>query len=286
MIQSDLPENINLVRVTQLIEMALAEDLGQNGDITSSSTVPEDMQFTGVMAARHDMVVAGLWLAERVFHAVDTAIVWTPEVKDGDQVKAGTVLGKVHGPGRALLTAERTALNFLQNLCGIATLAKTYVDAVEGTNTTILDTRKTLPGYRDLAKYATRMGGATNHRMRLDDLVLIKDNHVAVAGSIEAAVKGAKAAGHKKIEVECDTLDQVCEAITLDVDAILLDNMGLRELREAVTIIAGRARSEASGGVTLDTVRAIAETGVDSISIGRLTQSATACDIGLDWHAD
>ncbi len=282
----DLPQGVNADATHRLIEMALAEDLGQGGDITSASTIPADLHFSGAMAARHDMVVAGIWLAERVFNAVNSSIEWKAEVEDGASVKAGTVLGVVKGPARALLTAERTALNFLQHLSGIATLAKTYVDAVEGTGTTILDTRKTLPGYRDLAKYAARMGGATNHRMRLDDLVLIKDNHVAVAGSITAAINGAKEAGHTKIEVECDTLDQVCEAVALDVDAILLDNMGLRELREAVTIIAGRARSEASGGVTLDTVRAIAETGVDSISIGRITQSAPATDIGLDWNAD
>ncbi|MCW8915961.1 MAG: carboxylating nicotinate-nucleotide diphosphorylase [Magnetovibrio sp.] len=281
----DLPQGIDTDATHRLIDMALAEDLGQGGDITSASTIPADLHFRGVMAARHDMTVAGLGLANLVFEKVDPAIEWNSKVEDGATVKAGTILGVVKGPARALLTAERTALNFLQHLSGIATLARTYVDAVEGTGATILDTRKTLPGYRDLAKYAAKMGGATNHRMRLDDLVLIKDNHVAVAGSITAAVNGAKQAGHRKIEVECDTLDQVCEAVALDVDAILLDNMGLRELREAVTIIAGRARSEASGGVTLDTVRAIAETGVDSISIGRITQSAPATDIGLDWNA-
>lgn len=284
--QPTLPEGVSADVAQRLIRDALAEDLGQGGDITSNSTIPADMHFSGVMAARNDMVVAGLGLAGLVFKAVDDAIDWQPQCEDGTFVKAGTILAHVNGPGRALLTAERTALNFLQHLSGIATLAKTYVDAVEGTGAVILDTRKTLPGYRELAKYAARMGGATNHRMRLDDLVLIKDNHVAVAGSITAAIEGAKAAGHAKIEVECDTLDQVREAVEQDVDAILLDNMGLRELREAVEIIGERARSEASGGVTLDTVRPIAETGVDSISIGRITQSAPAMDIGLDWHTD
>ncbi len=291
MTTSGYPEGVGADAVKRLIQAALSEDLGAGGDITSTSTIPEDLIFSGVMAARHEMVIAGLWLAERVFHAVDPAIDWRPEAADGQRVKAGRTLGRVRGPARALLTAERTALNFVQHLSGIATLARAYVDAVDGTNAQILDTRKTLPGYRELAKYAARMGGAVNHRMRLDDLVLIKDNHVAVAGSITAAVNGAKAqgysqAGHAKIEVECDTLDQVREAVELGVDAILLDNMGLRELSEAVAIIGGRARSEASGGVTLDTVRAIAETGVDSISIGRITQSAPATDIGLDWSAD
>jgi nicotinate-nucleotide pyrophosphorylase (carboxylating) len=280
------PDGVSAEAVENLIAVALAEDLGQGGDITSNATIPADVQFKGVMAARHDMVIAGLDIAGLVFKAIDHTIDWHPQSKDGAFVSAGTVLARVAGPGRALLTAERTALNFLQHLSGIATLAKTYVDVVQGTNATILDTRKTLPGYRDLAKYAARMGGATNHRIRLDDLVLIKDNHVAIAGSITAAIQGAKDAGHTKIEIECDTLDQVREALNIGVDAILLDNMSNDQLREAVTLIDGQARSEASGGVTLDTVRAIAETGVDSISIGRITQSAPAVDIGLDWITD
>ena len=281
-----IPEGLNAAVVERLIHDALAEDLGQGGDITSAATIPADYHFQGVMAARHDMVIAGLGLAGLVFKTVDPAIQWQSDVKDGDSVKAGDVLARVSGPARALLTAERTALNLLQHLSGIATLAKTYVDAVEGSGATILDTRKTLPGYRQLAKYAARMGGATNHRMRLDDAVLIKDNHIAVAGSITAAIQGAKDAGLSPIEVECDTLTQVREALTIGVDAILLDNMSTDQLVEAVAIIDGQARSEASGGVTLQTVRAIAETGVDSISIGRITQSAPAVDIGLDWATD
>lgn len=280
------PEGVNAAVVERLIHDALAEDLGQGGDITSAATIPADMHFQGVMAARHDMVIAGLGLAGLVFKTVDPAIQWQSGVKDGDSVKAGDVLARVSGPGRALLTAERTALNLLQHLSGIATLAKTYVDAVKGTGATILDTRKTLPGYRELAKYAARMGGATNHRMRLDDAVLIKDNHIAVAGSVTAAIQGAKDAGLSPIEVECDTLDQVREALTGGVDAILLDNMSNEQLRECVALIGDQARTEASGGVTLQTVRAIAETGVDSISIGRITQSAPAVDIGLDWVTD
>lgn len=285
-VPNTLPAGLTPERVEHLIADALAEDLGTGGDITSNSTIPEDLHFQGVLAARHDMVVAGLDLAWLVFATVDDTIHWQAQCQDGDVVKAGDVLAHVSGQARALLTAERTALNLLQHLSGIATLAKTYVDAVAGTDTTILDTRKTLPGYRELAKYAARMGGVTNHRMRLDDAVLIKDNHIAVAGSITAAITGAKNAGHSPIEVECDTLDQVREALDVGVDAILLDNMSIEQLVEAVALIDGAARSEASGGVTLETVRAIAETGVNSISIGRITQSAPAVDIGLDWQTN
>jgi len=281
-----IPDGVSAAVVERLIRDALAEDLGTGGDITSNSTIPADMRFQGVMAARHDMVIAGLGLAGLVFKTVDDTIDWQSDAQDGDTMKAGDVLAHVSGPGRALLTAERTALNLLQHLSGIATLAKTYVDAVAGTGATILDTRKTLPGYRELAKYAARMGGATNHRMRLDDAVLIKDNHIAVAGSITAAIQGAKDAGQSPIEVECDTLDQVREALSIGVNAVLLDNMSNDQLRECVATIGDQARTEASGGVTLQTVRAIAETGVDSISIGRITQSAPAVDIGLDWATD
>ena len=281
-----IPEGVNAAVVERLIHDALAEDLGPGGDITSAATIPADMHFQGVMAARHDMVVAGLGLAGLVFKTVDPATEWHSDVEDGDSVKAGDVLARVSGPGRALLTAERTALNLLQHLSGIATLGRTYVNAVAGTGVSILDTRKTLPGYRELAKYAARMGGVTNHRMRLDDAVLIKDNHIAVAGSITAAIQGAKDVGLSPIEVECDTLTQVREALSVGVDAILLDNMSNTQLREAVALIGDQARTEASGGVTLQTVRAIAETGVNSISIGRITQSAPAVDIGLDWTVD
>ena len=283
-----IPEGVSRDATLRLIDMALAEDLGTGGDITSAATIPEDVHFTANLTARHDMVVAGLGLAGLVFKTVDAAIHWRADIEDGQRVDAGTVLAIVSGPARALLTAERTALNLLQHLSGIATLTRCYVDAVQGTGATILDTRKTLPAYRELAKYATRMGGATNHRMRLDDAVLIKDNHIAVAGSVTNAIQGAKDAGHRPIEVECDTLNQVREALAANggegVDAILLDNMNTDQLREAVALIGDQARTEASGGVTLDTVRAIAETGVKTISIGRITQSAPAVDIGLDWN--
>lgn len=280
-----IPEGVDADTTLKLIAAALAEDFGSGGDITSAATIPAHVCFTANLVARHPMTVAGLGLAGLTFKAVNPNVDWLSEVEDGAQVEAGTVLATVSGPARDLLGAERTALNMLQHLSGIATLARRYVDAIAGTGATILDTRKTLPGYRELAKYAARMGGATNHRMRLDDLVLIKDNHIAAAGSLKQAVQGAKDAGHAIIEVECDTLDQVREALGFEVDAILLDNMDLQQLREAVALIGDQARTEASGGVTLDTVRAIAETGVKTISVGRITQSAPAADIGLDWNA-
>jgi nicotinate-nucleotide pyrophosphorylase (carboxylating) len=194
-----------------------------------------------------------------------------------------TRLAEMEGPARGLLTAERTALNLLQLLSGIATLTSQYVERIRGTGCTLLDTRKTIPGLRRLSKYATRCGGAANHRMGLYDGVLIKDNHIAVCGGVGEAVRRAKAQGRPNIEAECDTLDQVAEAVEAGADIVLLDNMGPDILRRAVAIVAGRAKTEASGGVTLDTIRAIAETGVDFVSVGRITQSAPAVDIGLDW---
>lgn len=268
----------------RVIAAALAEDIG-TGDVTSSSVIPEDTHFSGVMAAREEMVVAGLDIAGEVFRMVSPEIVWRPRVVDGARIAAGTVLAEIAGPARALLTAERTALNLLQHLSGIATLTRAYVDRIAGTGAVLLDTRKTIPGLRRLAKYATRLGGAHNHRLGLYDAVLIKDNHIAVCGGITAAVARARAATTVTVQVECDTLEQVREAALANADAILLDNMPPETLREAVAIVNGRARTEASGGVTLDTIRGIAETGVDSISVGRITQSARAVDIGLDWHA-
>ena len=271
--------------INHLIEDALAEDIGP-GDVTSSSVIPEDLRFKGVMAAREDMVVAGMDFARTVFHKVIPDAHFQALVKDGDRVAPGTVLAEMEGPARGLLTAERTALNLLQHLSGIATLTRTYVDAIEGTGAVLLDTRKTIPGLRLAAKYATRMGGAQNHRMGLYDGVLIKDNHIAVCGSVAEAVKRAQAGQSGKVEVECDTLEQVREAVEAKADIILLDNMPPPVLREAVAIVAGRCKTEASGGVTLETIRAIAETGVDYISVGRLTQSARAIDIGMDWAAE
>lgn len=273
----------------RVIRAALDEDTGadkggEGEDITSASVIPADLRFTGVMAARHTMVVAGLPVAEEVFRMVVPEARFTARVKDGDKVEKGTVLAEMEGPARGLLTAERTALNLLQLLSGIATLTRQYVERIEGTGCTLLDTRKTIPGLRRLSKYATRCGGAKNHRMGLYDGVLIKDNHIAVCGGVGEAVRRAKAEGRPNIEAECDTCEQVAEAVEAGADIVLLDNMGPAVLREAVAIVAGRARTEASGGVTLDTIRGIAETGVDYVSVGRITQSAPAVDIGLDWN--
>lgn len=281
----DLPAGLDAETVERVVRAALDEDVGR-GDITCAAVIPEGTRFEGVMAARETMVVAGLPLAGTVFARVSGKIDWTPLRNDGDRVAGGTVLAALSGPAEALLTAERTALNLVQHLSGIATLTRAYVDAIAGTSATLLDTRKTLPGLRRLAKYATRMGGATNHRMGLDDGILIKDNHLAVCGGVAEAVRRARAAGHDDIEVECDTLEQVSEAVEAGAERVLLDNMDIDTLKRAVALVAGRAKTEASGGVSLETIRGIAETGVDFISVGRITQSAPAVDIGLDWQTD
>lgn len=278
-----LPEGLDEADVRRVVEAALTEDVG-SGDVTSSSVIPAETRFAGTLVAREPMVVAGLPLAGIVFATVSPDIVWHPETEDGQKLAAGAVIARVEGPARALLTAERTAINLLQHLSGIATLTRTYVDAIAGTGAVLLDTRKTIPGLRRLAKYATRMGGAVNHRMGLYDAVLIKDNHIAVCGGIAAAVKRAKAAVSTPVEVECDTLEQLDEAIAAGADKVLLDNMEPSHLREAVRRTARRCSLEASGGVSLETIRAIAETGVDFISVGRITHSAPAVDIGLDWR--
>lgn len=270
--------------LSQLIDIALAEDIGP-GDVTSASVIPAALRFSGVMAAREPMVVAGLPFAAEVFRRVVPEATFTMKASDGEQLAAGAVVAELIGPAQGLLTAERTALNLLQHLSGIATLTRRYVAAIAGTGAVLLDTRKTIPGLRQAAKYATRMGGARNHRMGLYDGVLIKDNHIAVCGSLAEAVRRAKTAATGNIEVECDTLDQVSEAVRAGADIILLDNMPPDMLRQAVGLIDGKAKAEASGGVTLETIRAIAETGVDFISVGRLSQSAAAVDIGLDWTA-
>ena len=267
------------------MEAALAEDLGR-GDVTSAAVIPDGVNFTGVMSAREDIVVAGMPLAGAVFAKLSPAIQWTPRVTDGDKVAKGSVMADLAGPAVELLAAERTAINTLQHLSGIATLTRRYLDAITGTGAILLDTRKTIPGLRTLAKYATRMGGATNHRMRLDDGVLIKDNHVATAGSVAAAVMRARDAGLTDIETECDTLEQVSEALEAGTDSILLDNMSAELMREAVEMIGGRCPAEASGDITLETIRAKAESGVTYLSVGRLTHSAPAVNIGLDWSAE
>lgn len=269
--------------IERVIDAALAEDIGQ-GDVTTRATVPAGTRLTLVMATRQDIVLAGIDVAGAVFRRLAPEARFAALVQDGARAPAGTALARIEGPAQGLLTAERTALNLVQFMSGIATLTRAYVDRLEGTRARLLDTRKTIPGLRALSKYATRMGGATNHRLRLDDGILIKDNHVAVAGSVGEAVRRARAAdtGIRDVRAECDTLDQVREALAAGADSLLLDNMTPPQLREAVRIAAGRVPLEASGGVTLDTIRALAETGVDFISTGRITQAAPAVDIGLD----
>jgi nicotinate-nucleotide pyrophosphorylase (carboxylating) len=265
------------------VSATLAEDMGQGGDRTSAAVIPADAVLTAVMDSRDPVTVAGLPIAGAFFRALDPDCTIETLVSEGERVPAGTDLMRIRGNARALLTAERSALNTVQHLTGIATLTRQYVDAIAGTGAILLDTRKTLPGLRLLEKYATRMGGATNHRMRLDDGVMIKDNHIAVAGGVEPAVRAAKAAGLAGVVVEVDTLEQIPPALAAGADRLLLDNMGPAMLRQAVALVAGRVPTEASGGVNLQTIRAIAETGVTYISVGRITQSAPAADIGLDF---
>jgi len=270
----------------QFIKTALDEDVGR-GDLTSLATIPADQTLSAAMVARENMVIAGMFLAVEIIKTCDPLARIEVIAADGLEVVANSVILKVTGNAQKLLTAERTALNILQHLSGISTLTRTYVRQIEHTDCRLLDTRKTIPGLRKLAKYATRMGGAMNHRMRLDDGVLIKDNHIARIGSIKAAIAAAKAhdtaASTIGITVECDTLDQAADAVGAGADRLLLDNMNNAQLHAAVEQYKGRVKLEASGGVTLDTIREIAETGVDYISVGRITQSAPAVDIGLDY---
>lgn len=270
--------------VEQFVAATLAEDLGERGDITSAAVIPADARFRGTLSSRDAVVVAGLPLAEAFFRALDGELEVERLVVDGDPLAPGAHLMRICGSARALLTAERSALNTLQHLSGVATLTRRYVDAIAGTGATLLDTRKTIPGLRVLEKYATRMGGAQNHRMRLDDAAMIKDNHVAVAGGVEEAVRRAVVAGIERIIVEVDRLDQIGPALGAGATQLLLDNMDVPTLRQAVELVGGRVPTEASGGVTLESIRAKAETGVTYISVGRLTQSAPAADIGLDFE--
>ncbi|HEY0650028.1 carboxylating nicotinate-nucleotide diphosphorylase [Phenylobacterium sp.] len=270
--------------IAPVIRAALTEDLGRAGDITGMACIPADARLTADFACRRGGVVAGLSCIRLTLAELDPSAACDLLTADGVVVPAGTTLARVSGNARAILTAERTALNLLGRLCGIATLTQDYVDAVAGTKVKITDTRKTTPGLRALEKYAVRCGGGVNHRFGLDDAILIKDNHVAACGSVGEAVRRAKAfAGHLvKVEVEVDSLVQLQEALAHAPDVIMLDNFSLADLREAVQTVDGRVTLEASGGVTLETVRAIAETGVDVISVGALTHSARVLDIGLD----
>lgn len=268
-----------------LVRTALLEDLGRAGDITADAIVPADKRSALVLRARQPGVVAGLEIARSAFQFVSPDIGLIAQRPDGSVVAPGDVIAKIDGPARALLTGERTALNFLCHLSGVATATASLVSAAQGTKARIVCTRKTTPGLRALEKYAVRAGGGSNHRFGLDDAMLIKDNHIALAGSVRTAIERARAnAGHLvKIEVEVDMLAQLEQVLALGVDAVLLDNMTTDELRQAVAMTDGRAITEASGRITAATVRAIAETGVDLISAGWLTHSSAALDIGLDY---
>jgi nicotinate-nucleotide pyrophosphorylase (carboxylating) len=270
--------------VDDFVRAALREDLGRAGDLTTDAIVPADAQGTGRIVAREPGVVSGLFVVERVFAVLDPRVLVASAVADGDRVSQGTVVATVSGPLRALLTGERTALNLISRLSGVATATSRLVEAVAGTRATIVDTRKTTPGMRALEKAAVRDGGGANHRFGLDDAILIKDNHVAVAGGVTAAIEAARRhAGHLvKIEVEVDTLAQLDEALAARADVVLLDNFTLEQLREAVARTGNRALLEASGRIDAATVRAVAETGVDLISSGALTHSARILDFGFD----
>jgi nicotinate-nucleotide pyrophosphorylase (carboxylating) len=269
---------------TDLVAKALAEDLGADGDITTLAVIPADAVARGEFVAREPGVIAGLGVADYVFEVVDPSLVLETVVGDGDRVTKGQVLAVVTGNARSILTAERTALNLLARMSGVATSTAQLVDAVEGTSVAVSDTRKTMPGLRAIDKYAVTMGGGVNHRMGLHDAVMIKDNHIAAAGDIGAAVRAARAyAGPDvMVEVEVETLDQLKEVLETDADRVLLDNMDSDTLRQAVEL-AGDITTEASGGVTADTIRQIAETGVDIISVGWITHSAPQLDIALDF---
>lgn len=275
------------VLLKPLVEAALTEDLGRRGDVTSQATIPADMQAQLQIKARQAGVICGMDLARLSFALVDAQIEFAAQVVDGETVAAGTVLAIVSGNARHLLTAERTALNFMTHLSGIATATRQIVDSVAEYPAQITCTRKTIPGLRTVQKYAVRCGGGRNHRLGLDDAILIKDNHIAIAGDIKTAIQQAQDfAGHLiPIEVEVDTLVQLEQALEAGVSLVLLDNMSPEILSKAVAMCKGRAKTEASGGITPETVQAVAETGVDFIAMGYLTHSTTALDIGLDFNA-
>ncbi len=274
-----------MIMIDPAVRAALLEDLGRAGDLTTDAIVPADMQTRCALVARQPGVVAGLDFAITAFRLIDPAIQVEVALPDGSRLRQGDLIATISGPARGILTAERTALNFLCHLSGVASATRGIVDAIEGTRAQVCCTRKTMPGLRFAQKYAVRVGGGSNHRFGLDDAVLIKDNHVAIAGGVRPAVERARAGvGHLvKIELEVDTLAQLEEALTLKVDAVLLDNMGPDMLRQAVGMVDGRAITEASGRIRPDTAPAIAASGVDLLSVGWLTHSATVLDMGLDW---
>ncbi|MBA4544166.1 carboxylating nicotinate-nucleotide diphosphorylase [Thermoactinomyces daqus] len=276
---------MNTVALRQFIREALNEDLGV-GDLTTEALVPAGHQSSCVFIAKQPGVIAGLPVAKMVFEELEPQIAWTALVEEGAEVEKGTPVARISGPTSAILTGERVALNLLQRMSGIATITRRLVKKLEGLNCKVLDTRKTTPGLRQLEKYAVRVGGGSNHRFGLSHGVMIKDNHIAMAGSLAKAIEKARNyVGHMvQIEVEADTLDQVKEILKYDVDAILLDNMDLETMWEAVRLIDGKVWTEASGGITPETIRAIAETGVDAVSLGWLTHSVTSLDISLDFE--
>jgi nicotinate-nucleotide pyrophosphorylase (carboxylating) len=280
---------LSAAEIRHAVQLALAEDIG-GGDVTTLATVPPNAKSVALMRAREPLVVAGIQFAETAFRELSPKIKIEKLARDGQKLAGGKILLKISGPARTILTAERVALNFVQRLSGVATLTAQFVEAVRGARAKILDTRKTTPGWRRFEKYAVTCGGGKNHRLGLFDMILIKDNHLAALrnekpNAVAAAVQLSREKFPKlKIEVEADTLKQVEQAVAARADFILLDNMDLKQLRQAVKIVNGRAKIEASGGINLKTVRAIAETGVDFISVGALTHSAHAVDIGLDFE--
>lgn len=281
--ESDLIAGLDQQQLDNFVDYVLSEDLG-SGDVTSRVSVPASARFSAVLAARQPIVVAGLQLAAAFFGKLDPEVAIEFLVQDGDNVAAGQPLMRIAGSAQLMLAAERSALNTLQHLTGIATVTRSYAEAIAGTDCVLLDTRKTIPGLRAIEKYAAKVGGARNHRMRLDDGILIKDNHIAAAGSIVEAVKAAKAANTGlEVQVEVDGIEQIEPALMAGADRLLCDNMSPAKLKEAVALVGGRVPIEASGSVRLDTIREIASTGVDFVSVGRITQSAPAADIGLDY---
>lgn len=278
---------IDWKRTDALIALALEEDLGDAGDVTTDSVIPDDLITDAVFLAKEDLVCAGLPVAERLFHTLDASLQWEPLVREGDFCPKGTLMARVHGSARKLLTGERTALNFLQRLCGVATAAKKYQDAA-GSSCRILDTRKTTPGWRNLEKYAVAVGGAFNHRIGLYDRVMIKDNHRELAGLegsggiLRSVERARKLHPDLEVEVEVDSLSELAEAVKSGAEYILLDNMSDEMMAEAVKFVAGRAKLEASGGITLARIPSAAKTGVDFISAGALTHSVKSSDISMD----
>jgi nicotinate-nucleotide pyrophosphorylase (carboxylating) len=276
------------VVIEPLVRLALTEDLGRAGDITTDATIPPNTRMLAAFISREPGIAAGYDAARLALKLIDDTARWTTVVEEGQRFEKRVTLAQVSGSARSILMAERVMLNFIGPLSGVATLTSKFADAVKGTNARIVCTRKTTPGFRALEKRAVRLGGGVNHRLGLDDAILIKDNHIAAAGGVTPALTRARAAvGHlRAIEIEVENLDQLAEALPLKPDAILLDNMSNDMLRQAVSIVAGRCKTEASGGVRLETVRSIAETGVDYISVGALTHSAVNLDIGLDYQSD